>query len=141
MLRRSLLVLAVPLAVLVASWGCASSPPRGDPQRQVVGNGTPQTAHSQLEQQLAALAIQLTSEFSTHQINRVAVLPFENTTGQKPDSLGTYLAEKITHLLVAKRPATALNFAQSLPSRRTFRPPPAMRRISITPYSQNLLKT
>jgi hypothetical protein len=108
MLRRSLLVLAVPLAVLVASWGCASSPPRVDPQRQVVGNGTPQTAHSQLEQQLAALAIQLTSEFSTHQVNRVAVLPFENTTGQKPDSLGTYLAEKITHLLVANRPATVV---------------------------------
>src|SRR2546422_7728193 len=106
MLRRSLLVLTLSLAVLVASWGCASSPPGVDPQRQVVGNGAPQTVHSQLERQLAALATQLTSEFSTHQVNRVAVLPFENTTGQKPDSLGTYLAEKITHLLFAKRPAT-----------------------------------
>ena len=106
MLRRFLLVLTLSLAVLVASWGCASSPPGVDPQRQVVGNGAPQTVHSQLERQLAALATQLTSEFSTHQVNRVAVLPFENTTGQKPDSLGTYLAEKITHLLFAKRPAT-----------------------------------
>ncbi len=108
MLRRSLLVLAVPLAVLVASWGCASRPPRGDPQWLGVVSGAQQAAHAQLEQQLADLATQLTSEFSAHQVNRVAVLPFENTTGQKPDSLGTYLAEKITHLLVARRPATVV---------------------------------
>jgi curli production assembly/transport component CsgG len=106
MLRRSLLVLTVPLAVLVASWSCASRPPHGDPQGLGIGSGTPQAVHSQLEQQLTALATQLADEFSAHQVNRVAVLPFENTTGQKPDSLGTYLAEKITHLLFAKRPAT-----------------------------------
>jgi len=106
MLRRSLLVLAPSLAVLVASWGCASSPPRVDPQRLGVGNGTPQAVHSQLEQQVTALATQLAAEFSANQVNRVAVLPLENTTGQKPDSLGTCLAEKITHLLFAKRPAT-----------------------------------
>ena len=108
MLRRSLLVLTVSLAVLVASWGCASRPPRGDPQGLGVGSGTLQAVHSQLEQQLAALATQLAAEFSAHQVNRVAVLPFENTTGQKTDSLGTYLAEKITHLLFAKRPATVV---------------------------------
>ena len=106
MLRRSLLVLALSVAVLVASWGCASRPSHGDPQGLGVGSGTPQAVHSQLEQQLAALATQLATEFSAHQVNRIAVLPFENTTGQKPDSLGTYLAEKITHLLFAKRPAT-----------------------------------
>ncbi len=105
MLRRSQLVLAVPLAAWVASWGCASSPSRVDPQRQDVGNGATQAVHSQLEQQLAALATQLAAEFSAHQVNRVAVLPFENTTGQKTDPLGTYLAEKITHLLFAKRQA------------------------------------
>jgi len=104
--RRSLLVLTLSLAVLVASWGCVSRPPRVDPQRQGIGNGTPQAVHSQLEQQLTALATQLAAGFSAHQVNRIAVLPFENTTGQKPDSLGTYLAEKITHLLFAKRPAT-----------------------------------
>ncbi len=109
MLRRSLLVLTLSLAVLVASWGCASSPPRVDPQRLGVGNGTPQAVHYyQLEQQLTALATQLAAEFSAHQVNRVAVLPFEDTTGQKTDSLGTYLAEKITHLLFAKRPATVV---------------------------------
>src|SRR3989441_7724220 len=108
MLRRSLLVLAVPLAALIATWGCASSPPRVDPQRLSAGSETPQAVHSQFERQLAALATQLAAEFSAHQVNRVAVLPFENTTGQKTDSLGTYLAEKITHLLFAKRPATVV---------------------------------
>src|SRR5438552_17335114 len=108
MLRRSLLVLALSLAVLVASWGCVSRPPRVDPQRQGIGNGTPQGVHSQLEQQLTALVTQLAAEFSAHQVNRVAVLSFENTTGQKLDSLGTYLAEKITHLLFANRPATTV---------------------------------
>src|SRR5437870_10690905 len=82
MLRRSLLVLALSLAVLVASWGCASRPSHGDPQGLGVGSGTPQAVHSQLEQQLAALATQLATEFSAHQVNRIAVLPFENTTGQ-----------------------------------------------------------
>src|SRR5437899_7918182 len=106
MLRRSQFVLAVSLAALVASGGCATNPPLDDPQRQDVGKGATQAVHSQLEQQLAALATQLATEFSAHQVNRIAVLPFENTTGQKPDSLRTYLAEKITHLLFAKRPAT-----------------------------------
>ena len=108
MLRRSQFVLAVSLAALVASGGCVSSPPGVDPQMQGVGNGATQAVHSQLEQQLAALATQLAAEFSARQVNRVAVLPFENTTGQKTDSLGTYLAEKITHLLFAKRQATVV---------------------------------
>jgi len=108
MLRRSQLVLAVPLAALVASWGCASSPSRVDPHRQDAGNQATQAVHSQLEQQLAALVAQLAAEFSARQVNRVAVLPFESTTGQKTDPLGTYLAEKITHLLSAKRQATVI---------------------------------
>ena len=108
MLRRSQVVLAVPLAALVVTWGCASNPPGFDPERQDVGNGAPQAVHAQLEQQLAALVNQLAAEFSARQVNRVAVLPFENTTGQKTDSLGTYLAEKITHLLFAKRQATVV---------------------------------
>ena len=108
MLRRSQLVLAVPLAALVASWGCATNPPLVDPQRQDVGNGATQAVHSQLEQQLAALTTELAAEFGARQVNRVAVLPFENTTGQKTDSMGTYLAEKITHLLFAKRQATVV---------------------------------
>src|SRR5713226_6146931 len=106
MLRRSQFVLAVSLAALVASWGCATNPPLDDPQRQDVGKGATQAVHSQLEQQLAALTTDLAAEFGARQVNRVAVLPFENTTGQKTDSMGTYLAEKITHLLFAKRPAT-----------------------------------
>src|SRR5438132_14116547 len=108
MLRRSQLVLAVPLAAWVASWGCATSPPLVDPQRQDLGSGATQAVHSQLEQQLAALVTELASEFSTRQVNRVAVLPFENTSGQKTDPLGTYLAEKITHLLFAKRQAAVI---------------------------------
>src|SRR5213594_75637 len=108
MLRRSQFVLAVSLAALVASWGCATNPPLDDPQRQDVGKGAAQAVHSQLEQQLAALTTELAAEFSARQVNRVAVLPFENTTGQKTDSMGTYLAEKITHLLFAKRQATVV---------------------------------
>ena len=108
MLRRSQLVLAVSLAALVASWGCATSPHYVDSQTQDVGKGAAQAVHSQLEQQLAALATELAAEFSARQVNRVAVLPFENTTGQKSDSMGTYLAEKITHLLFAKRQATVV---------------------------------
>ena len=108
MLRRSQFVLAVSLAALVASWGCATNPPLDDPQRQDVGKGAAQAVHSQLEQQLAALTTELAAEFGTRQVNRVAVLPFENTTGQKTDSMGTYLAEKITHLLFAKRQATVV---------------------------------
>ena len=108
MLRRSQFVLAVSLAALVASWGCATNLPLDDPQRQDVGKGAAQAVHSQLEQQLAALTTDLAAEFGARQVNRVAVLPFENTTGQKTDSLGTYLAEKITHLLFAKRQATVV---------------------------------
>ena len=108
MLRRSQLVLAVSLAALVASWGCATSPHYVDSQTQDVGKEAAQAVHSQLEQQLAALATELAAEFSARQVNRVAVLPFENTTGQKSDSMGTYLAEKITHLLFAKRQATVV---------------------------------
>ena len=108
MLRRSQFVLAVSLAALVASWGCATNHPLDDPQRQDVGKGATQAVHSQLEQQLAALTTELAAEFGARQVNRVAVLPFENTTGQKTDSMGTYLAEKITHLLFAKRQATVV---------------------------------
>src|SRR5436309_7235318 len=108
MLRRSQFVLAVALAAMVASWGCATNLPLDDHQRQDVGKGAAQAVHSQLEQQLAALVNQLAAEFSARQVNRVAVLPFENTTGQKTDSLGTYLAEKVTHLLFAKRSATVV---------------------------------
>jgi TolB-like protein len=108
MLHRSLLVLALPLALMVASWGCASSQPRVASQALSVGSVASQAVHSQLEQQLTTLTTQFAAEFSTHQVNRVAVLPFENTTGQKTDSLGTYLAEKVTHLLFAKRPATVV---------------------------------
>src|SRR2546428_13749175 len=108
MLRRSQFVMAVPRAAVVASGDCATSPPLDDPQRQDVGKGAAQPVHSQLEQQLAALTTELAAEFSARQVNRVAVLPFENTTGQKTDSLGTYLAEKITHLLFAKRQATVV---------------------------------
>src|SRR5207244_13136454 len=59
-------------------------------------------------QQLPPLPTELAAEFGARQVNRVAVLAFENTTGQKTDSLGTYLAEKITLLLVAKRQATVV---------------------------------
>ena len=89
MLRRTQFVMAVSLAALVASWGCATNPPLDDPQRQDVGKGAPQAVHSQLEQQLAALTTELVAEFGARQVHRVAVLPFENTTGQKTDSMGT----------------------------------------------------
>ncbi len=75
MLRRSQFVLAVSLAALVASWGCATNPPLDDPQRQDVGKGATQAVHSQLEQQLAALTTELAAEFGARQVNRVCCSP------------------------------------------------------------------
>lgn len=112
MRRRTGLVMALTLAALSALWGCAGGPPYRDPEWPGYtwgGRGEEQTAEpSRVQQQLTALTAQLSADLRARQVQRLAVLPFENTTGSNPESLGAYLTEKITNLFYADRAGTVV---------------------------------
>ena len=110
MRRRTGLVLAVALAALSALWGCAGGSPYRDPEWPGYTWGgrseEPKADPSQIQQQLAALTAHLSADLRARQVQRIAVLPFENTTGANPESLGAYLTEKITTLFYVDRVGT-----------------------------------
>ena len=112
MSRRAGLLLVLPLAALLALWGCASGPLPGDLRDYSYVRGVRvedlKAAHAELEQQLAALTAQLSAGFGSDRTRRLAVLSFESTTDQNASSLGVYLAEKVTHLLYASRQGTVV---------------------------------
>ena len=112
MCRRSGVVMALTLAAWPALWGCAGGPPFRDPEWPGYtwgGRSEEQRAEPfQIQQQLAALTAQLSADLRARQVQRLAVLPFENTTGSNPESLGAYLTEKITNLLYAERVGTVV---------------------------------
>ncbi len=105
--RRSALVLALAVAVLPALWGCAGGSPYRDPEwpgYQWGGRSEERKADPfQVQQQLAALTAQLSADMRARQVQRIAVFPFENTSGSNPESLGAYLTEKVTNLFYADR--------------------------------------
>lgn len=107
--RRSRLFV-LPLAALLALWGCASGPLPGDLRDYSYVRGVRaedlKAAHAELEQRLSALTAQLSDGFGSDRARRIAVLSFESTTDQSPNSRGAYLAEKVTHLLYATRRGT-----------------------------------
>jgi TolB-like protein len=112
MRRRSALVTALALVVLPALWGCAGGPARVDPEWPGYtwgGRSAEQKADPlQVQQQLASLTAQLAADLRARPVQRIAVLSFENTSGQNPESLGAYLTEKITTLLYADRVGTVV---------------------------------
>jgi len=112
MARRSGTLLVLPLVALLALLGCASGPLPGDLRDYGYGRGVRaedlKAAHAELERQLAALAAQLSTDFGSDKARRIAVLSFESTTDQSPNSRGVYLAEKVTHLLYANRQGTVV---------------------------------
>jgi TolB-like protein len=109
---RTGLLVALTLAAWPALWGCAGGPPYRDPEWPGYtwgGRGEAQKADpSQVQQQLAALTAQLSVDMRARQVQRIAVLPFENTSGSNPESLGAYLTEKITNLFYAERVGTVV---------------------------------
>jgi len=118
MTRRTGLFLTLTLAVLPALGGCAGSPARVNPEwpGYLWGGRSeePKADPAQVQQQLASLTAQLSAELRARPVQRIAVLSFENTSGQNPESLGAYLTEKITTLLYADRVGTVVE--------RTFLP-------------------
>lgn len=110
MRRQTGFVVALALAALSALWGCAGGPPHRDPEWPGYtwgGRSEEQKADpSQVQQQLTALIAQLATDLRARQVQRVAVLPFENTSVSAPEPLGAYLTEKITHLFYADRVGT-----------------------------------
>ena len=110
MRRRTGLAMALTLAALSALWGCAGGPPYRDPEWPGYtwgGRSEEQKADpAQVQQQLAILTAQLSADLRARQVQRVAVLPFENTTGANPESLGAYLTEKVTTLFYVDRVGT-----------------------------------
>lgn len=110
MRRRTGFVMALALAALTALWGCAGGPPYRDPEWPGYtwgGRSEEQKADpSQVHHQLAALTAQLAADLRARQAQRIAVLPFENTSVSEPEPLGAYLTEKITHLFYADRVGT-----------------------------------
>ena len=113
MRRRTGFVMALILAAWPALWGCAGDPPvYRDPEWPGYtwgGRSEEQTAEpSRVQQQLALLTTQLSADLRARQGQRLAVLPFENTTGANPELLGAYLTEKITHQLYAERVGTVV---------------------------------
>ncbi len=115
MARRSSSLLVFPLAVLLALWGCAGGPLPGDLRDYSYVSGVRaedlKAAHAELEQQLTALTARLSADFASGKPRRIAVLAFESTTDQNPNSRGAYLAEKVTHLLYASRQGTVVERA------------------------------
>lgn len=107
MRRRSALVMALAVAGLPALWGCAGGSPYRNPEWPGYtwgGRTEEQKADpSQVQQQLAALTAQLSADMRARQVQRIAVLPFENTSGSTPESLGAYLTEKVTNLFYTDR--------------------------------------
>ena len=112
MRRRTGLVMALTLMAWPVLWGCAGGPPYRDPEWPGYswgGRSEEQKADpSQVQQQLAALTAQLSADLRARQVQRLAVPPFENTTGSNPESLGAYLTEKITNLFYANRVGTVV---------------------------------
>lgn len=113
MRRRIGFVMALILAAWPALWGCAGGPPSyRDPEWPGYtwgGRSEEQTAEpSRVQQQLALLTAQLFADLRARQGQRLAVLPFENTTGANPELLGAYLTEKITNQLYAERVGTVV---------------------------------
>ncbi|TAL09493.1 MAG: hypothetical protein EPO02_09940 [Nitrospirae bacterium] len=112
MRRRTGLVMALTLAALPVLWGCAGGPPYRDPEWPGYtwgGRSEEQKAEpAKVQQQLAALTAQLAADLRVRQGQRLAVLPFENTTGANPESLGAYLTEKVTNLFYADRVGTVV---------------------------------
>jgi hypothetical protein len=115
MARRSGSLLVLSLAALLALLGCASGPLPGDLRDYSYARGVRaedlKVAHAELEQQLTALTAQLSADFASAKARRIAVLSFESTTDQNPNSRGVYLAEKVTHLLYASRQGTVVERA------------------------------
>jgi len=107
MRRRSALVLALAVTALFPLWGCAGGPTRVDPEWPGYQWGGRSEEHkadpARVQQQLAALTAQLSADIRARQVQRIAVLPFENTAGSNPESLGAYLTEKVTNLFYAER--------------------------------------
>ena len=107
MRRRTGLVMALTLMAWPVLWGCAGGPPYRDPEWPGYtwgGRSEEQKADpSQVQQQLAALTAQLSADLRARQVQRLAVLPFENTSGANPESLGAYLTEKVTNLFYIDR--------------------------------------
>lgn len=113
MRRRTGFVVALILAAWPALWGCAGGPPSyRDPEWPGYtwgGRSEEQTAEPfRIQQQLALLITQLSADLRLRQGQRLAVLPFENTTGANPELLGAYLTEKITNQLYAERVGTVV---------------------------------
>ena len=113
MRRRTGFVMALILAAWPALWGCAGGPPSyRDPEWPGYtwgGRSEEQAAEpSRVQQQLALLTTQLSADLRTRQGQRLAVLPFENTTGANSELLGAYLTEKITNLFYADRVGTVV---------------------------------
>ena len=112
MRRRTGFVMALTLAAWPAFWGCAGGSPYRDPEWPGYtwgGRSEEQKADpSQVQQQLASLTAQLAADLRARQVQRLAVLPFENTSGANPESLGAYLTEKITNLFYADRVGTVV---------------------------------
>lgn len=110
MRRRAGFVMALTLAALPALWGCTGGPPYRDPEWPGYTWGgrseEQKTDPSLVQQQLAALTARLSADLRARQVQRIAVLPFENTTGSNPESLGAYLTEKVTNLFYADRVGT-----------------------------------
>ncbi len=115
MAHRSGSLLVLSLAVLLAVWGCASGPLPGDLRDYSYVSGVRtedlKAAHAELDRQLAALTAQLSAGFASGKARRIAVLSFESTTDQNPNSRGVYLAEKVTHLLYVSRQGTVVERA------------------------------
>ena len=107
MRRRAGFVMVLTLGALATLWGCAGGPPFRDPEWPGYtwgGRSEEQKADPvQVQQQLAVLTAQLSTDLRARQVQRIAVLPFENTSGSNPEFLGVYLTEKITHLFYADR--------------------------------------
>lgn len=112
MRRRTGFVMVLTVAALPALWGCAGGPPFRDPEWPGYswgGRSEEQKADpSHVQQQLAALTAQLSADLRARQVQRIAVLPFENTSGSNPESLGAYLTEKITNQFYADRVGTVV---------------------------------
>lgn len=110
MRRRTGFVMTLAFAALPALWGCAGGPPYRDPEWPGYtwgGRSEEQKADpAQVQHQLAALTAQLSADLRARQAQRIAVLPFENTSVSAPEPLGAYLTEKITHLFYADRVGT-----------------------------------
>src|SRR5712692_566812 len=104
---RTGLLVALTLAALPTLWGCAGGPPYRDPEWPGYTwggrSGEQKADPSLVQQQLAALTTQLSADMRARQVRRIAVLPFENTSGSNPESLGAYLTEKVTNLFYADR--------------------------------------